>query len=464
MRTERRASRRPSRAWAIGGLRGWAVLTVLLSAVQPTMAQPVTAPAALALTLADLERIALERNPTVPQAQAGLRALEHRQRQAGLYPNPLVGYEADDLNTREPGRFKNFFWFQVPIVLGGKLEKSRELAATEARLGDVNLETQRLRVITEVRMLYWEALGAARVVELKRELARITREAVEVSEELFNVGQADRPDVLEVEIQAERADLDLARAESRERRVLAMLASAVGERSLGPARLLGDLEADVPELDREAVAARVLRDSPEVKRAHLAVERARAALERVRAERVPNLFVRSKLGYNSESYAPGKDVGFEAGVEIGLPLPLFDRQQGNVAVAEADLEHARREVERLDLGLRSQLGAALKSYDDARREAARYRAEIVPRAERSVELYQASFRQMGAAYPQVLIAQRTLSQLRVEYVQSLVELRRSAAFLEGMLLAGGLEAPSHTAVQLPPPTGHLPTASGRPAD
>jgi outer membrane protein TolC len=79
-------------------------------------AQTPAASATAPLRLPDLERMALERNPTLPQARASVRAAEGRQSQAGIYPNPLIGYELDDLNTREPGRNKNFFWFQVPIV------------------------------------------------------------------------------------------------------------------------------------------------------------------------------------------------------------------------------------------------------------------------------------------------------------------------------------------------------------
>lgn len=440
-----------------------AIAAGALLAAPPARAQ-VPSPPAAGLRLQDLERMALERNPTIPQARAHERAVRGRERQAGLYPNPLIGYEAEDLNQREPGRFKNFFWFQVPIVTAGKLRKSVDLAASENRLAAVNLETQRLRVVTTVRMLYYEALGAARLVALREELAGVTRAAVETTEELFNVGQADRPDVLEVEIQSQRADLELARARSHQERMWRVLAATVGEPALPLTPLAGDLEANPPSLAADAVVARVLRESPEVARARLNVERARAVVERVRAERIPNLFLRTKLGYNAESYAPGKDVGFEAGVEIGIPLPLFDRQEGNLTAARADLDHAQNEMRRLELELRTQLATALKAYEDARRDVDRYRAEILPRARKSVELYEAGFKQMAAAYPQVLIARRNATQLRAEYIQALVDLWRGVALLEGMLLAGGLEAPFHTGVQAPPPTGHLPAASGRPAD
>jgi outer membrane protein, heavy metal efflux system len=439
----------------------WVALAALLAGPALVSAQSAW-PARL--TLEDLERMAADRNPTLAQSAAAVRAAEGRVTQVGTYPNPLIGYEAEDLNTRSPGRFKNFFWFQVPLVTAGKLGLSQELATAERALAGVTAEAQRLRVLTTVRLLYYEALGAERLSALREELQKLVDEAVMISEELYNVGQADRPDVLEVEIEAQRAALELARAASHRQRVWRTLAAAAGNPDLPLAGLAGDLEKDPPSLDPDAVMARVLTESPEVRRAQANVDRARAARERVRAERIPNLFVRSKLGYNAEQSASGKDVGFEAGVEIGVPLPLFDRQQGNLRSAEADLEHAQREVERLGLVLRTQLAAALKSYADARVEVERYRREIVPRAEQSVALYRRSFGRMAAAYPQVLIAQRSLYRVRAEYVQALVDLWRNATALDGLLLEGGLEAPFHSTVQMSPPTGHLTAPTGRPAD
>lgn len=400
-------------------------------------------------------------NPTINQALVAVRAAQGREVQAGLYPNPLVGYALDELTAREPGRNKNFFWFQVPIVTAGKLGRSRDLAATDRRLADTNAEMQGVRVLTTVRLLFYEALGAARLVELRREQLGLVREAASVSEDLFNVGQADRPDVLAVEIEVQRAEIELAKALTHQTRTWRVLAAVVGNPALPVTPLAGDLEANIPSLQVEEVTSRLLRESPEIRAAQVNVERARAALERVKAERIPNLFVRTRVGYNSQSFAPGKDVGFEAGVEIGVPLPLFDRQQGNLATAEADLEHARREVQRLELALRSQVASAIKSYEDSRAEAERYQREILPRAQQAYELYLKGFRQMAAAYPQVLIAQRTLFQARTEYVQAVVDLWRGAVVLEGMLLSGGLEAPFHRTMQLPSPTGHVPAAAGR---
>ena len=66
---------------------------------------------------------------------------------------------------------------------------------------------------------------------------------------------------------------------------------------------------------------------------------------------------------------------------------------------------------------------------------------MIPRAQKAYDLYLNSFRQMAAAYPQVLIAQRNLFHLQEDYVTALVKTWRNAIEIRGLLLSGGLETP-----------------------
>jgi cobalt-zinc-cadmium efflux system outer membrane protein len=410
-------------------------------AVAVATAQTTAAPAERFLALEELERLALEKNPTVTQAEAIVRSVLGRRHQADRYPNPVVGYSADDVTARQPGRSKHFLWAQQSFITAGKRRHVRAAITQEQVHAEAEQAMQRQRVLNAVRTLYWEALGATRLVEIRRDLAHVAREAVETSEELFNIGQADRSDVLEVQIEAERTDLELARAEHDLDRVWQELASMIGEPELPSTSLAGDLEADVPAIDEEATRRRILEESPELKIARARLEHARASLLRARADRIPNFFVRGSAGYNFDRYAPGKYVGPEFGLEIGVPLPIFERNEGNIASAEAQQRLAAAEVRRTELALRGRVAQALRSYRDALRTVDRYRATVLAQAQESHQLYLDRFREMAAAYPQVLITQRTLGQVRAEYVRALVEARQYAVLLDGLLLTGGLDAP-----------------------
>jgi outer membrane protein, heavy metal efflux system len=424
-------------------IASWVLLGARLIAVGQSGMQQ--APAVAPLQLPELEERAIRNNPTVPQAEAAVRAAEGRRRQARLWPNPIVGYEAEGLAFNPlvyPFRNGQYFFVEQQITLFGKLRRSGDVFIQERAQAEASATAQQLRVRNAVRMLYYEALGAQQLVELRRQLAALTREAVKISAELFNVGQADRPDVLAAEVEAQRAELDVMRAENEQRRVWLLLASVINDPSLKPTLLAGSLEDAAPQLNQDELLATVLRESPEVRQAQAGVARARAVLARARIEPRPDVFVRGGIGYSNEfaEFFGGK-TGWEGRVEAGVRVPLFNRNQGSVAAARAELQAAEREQQRIELTLRTRLAESFTDYLNALGVAARYRREILPRAQQAYDLYLIRFRQMAAAYPQVLIAQRTLFQARTEYVAALVELWQNVAQLRGLLLTGGLDAP-----------------------
>ena len=151
------------------------------------------------------------------------------------------------------------------------------------------------------------------------------------------------------------------------------------------------------------------------------------------------MLVRGGLRYNRELLERGgTPVGLEGFFEVGVEIPLFNRNQGGVAEAQANIELAEHEVERVRLSLRRRLATAHNDYQDAVDEVEQYRNHILPRARRAHELYLDSFRKMAAAYPQVLIAQRNLFQAREDYIEALVNLWQSVVQIRGQLLYSGV--------------------------
>lgn len=405
--------------------------------------------------LQELESMAAERNPTLAQAAASIRAAEGRRRQAGAFPNPIVGYFGEELSFRAAGETsENGVFVEQTIPLGGKLGKAKRVFARERDQAVIIAEAQRTRVLNSIRVLYFNALGAQRLVELRDDLSQLAREAVEITKELYNVGQADSPDQLEIEIEAERAEIEFLRARTDWEQSWRALAAMVGNPELRPARLAGGPEEEVAALDEAQLLGTLLSGSPEVRVAQAGVERARAVLARARAERIPDLFVRGGVGYNNEILdRDGRKTGAEGQVEVGVNVPIFNRNKGGIAAAEAELSIAERELERLQLSLRTRFASGFREYRNAQLTVERYRTQIVPRARRAYEMYLSNYRQMAAAYPQVLIAQRTLFQVEVEYARSLIELRQSAVGLRGFLLEGGLNPVGRPGESLEAPEG-----------
>jgi cobalt-zinc-cadmium efflux system outer membrane protein len=127
---------------------------------------------------------------------------------------------------------------------------------------------------------------------------------------------------------------------------------------------------------------------------------------------------------------------------VGIELPLWNRNQGNLQAAEAELDQAREEITRTQLSLRQQAEVLVQNYLSAKLEAERYRTALLPRARRAYELYLDKYQNMAQAYPQVIVSQRTLFELEVRYIDSLDRIWQNAIALENFALQGGLEKPA----------------------
>ena len=289
-----------------------------------------------------------------------------------------------------------------------------------------------------------EGLGLA--IDTKDPLAA---EAVGITRQLYNVGAADQPDVIEANIEARRTQLDLSAARNELHANRVQLAAFVGDRSVASRPLAGSIDDGIPELERDATIQALIERSPEMRAASVAVERARAVVTRARRENFPDLFVRGGVQYNRERLEVGTAaVGWQGLAEIGVSVPLFNRNQGLVGFARAEETRTEGERRRLELDLESRAAVAFEQYLTALHASEVYRGEIVPQAEEAYRLYLARYREMAAAYPQVLIAQRTLFDMSTEYLDSVEDAWRAALRLQGFLAGEGLEAPERVGDEL----------------
>ncbi|HZC21880.1 MAG TPA: TolC family protein [Candidatus Binatia bacterium] len=394
------------------------------------------------LTLGRLEQIALTNNPTLAQANAEIRSATARKRQSGLYPNPTVGYEGEQIRGGIQGGGEQGFFVSQDIVLGGKLGLNRNIFEQEKNQAVAGAEAQRLRVINNVRLLYHHALGAQQMVDLRHKLAKLAEDAVETSRQLGNIGQADQPDVLQAEVEGEQAELAVVAAEQNQIRCWRELAATVGKPEMSLTTLAGTLD-EMPENDPDQWMQAILKESPAVKIAQFGVLKAEASLARAKREPVPNLQLRGGLEQNFEPEpVTNRTIGLQGFAEVGLQIPLFNRNQGGVAAARAELERAQQEIHRIQLVLRERAAALFENYATSRSTVEKYRDHMIPRAQKAYELYSQNYRGMAASYPQVLIAQRTLFQLQADYIAALDNLWANAIALQGFLLTDGLEVPA----------------------
>jgi cobalt-zinc-cadmium efflux system outer membrane protein len=397
-----------------------------------------------AQNLTTLEQLALERNPTLIQAGAQVRISRGKAFQAGLHPNPEIGYAAEQIGVEgTAGEFQGMF-FEQQIITGGKLQLSRSKYIQEARQAELQVLAQRYRVLFGVRTAYYTALARQRRLQLRDRLYQNSQEVARTVEELVNTGQANRADLLQAQLELQKARANLQMAERRYQGAWEELAAIVGEPELTPIPLEDQLDFDgATTIDRETALVNLLTCSPQLRFAEAEVRRDRIAVARERAEPIPNVTLRAETGYNVEA----RDT--VAGIEIGLRVPLWDKNQGTIQQARAELTRAQAEVNRVELMLRRQFAATFADYESALLLANTYRNEALPKAEEVYQLYLESFQKRRAAWPQVLDTQREYLQLYEEYLDKVLEARRAEARINAFLLEDGLAQPP-----TPTPQGH----------
>ena len=395
------------------------------------------------IRLADLEQMALANNPTLKQAAAEVRAAAGRQLQSGLYPNPRVGYTGEEIRGGFARGGQQGFFVEQTFVTGGKLKLNRRILGQEVRISEIEAEEQRLRVMNGVRLAYYRVLAAQEMLETKKDLLHISGETLKTARRLRNIGQADDTEVLQAEVEEQQLEMAVMMRENTLRQAWRALAAVVGNPDLPLSTLEGNLEKDLPGLEEQQVLDALLQESPAVKIAQTSVTRAEEVLARARREPIPDIQVRAGLQRNG-ALLEGimRPVGLQGFAEVGVQLYIFNRNQGNVQAARAEIERAKEEQRRVNLLLRERATTVFQMYRNSRIMADRYRTQLLPRAQTTYEKTLQKYGLMTASYPQVLLTQRTLFQMQTDYIAALEGLWANAITLQGFLLTEGLEAPT----------------------
>lgn len=393
------------------------------------------------LSLDTLQAMAMRHNPTLSQARAGVRSAEGQVLQAGLYPNPSGGYSGNEIGN-EGTAGQQGYYLEQEFVTAGKLDLSRQVARQEQRRATFGWQTQQMRVTNAVRREFYAVLVAERREILVRQLVEVATKSLKITEARLKREEGTRIDVLQAKIELETARQSLIGAENSRNAAWKRLEAVVG-RPLHEETLLGDPTSDVPELEWDHVWERIRTTSPLLGAARAAVRKAQASVARARVEPIPNVVAQGIHNYDSNTEY------HIAGAQIGIAIPVFNRNQGNIRSAEADVIRACREAERLERALQRNLANAFRDYATALGQAEKYRDSILPAAKETLDASQTLLDAGEVSYLQLQIAQRTYTQTNLQYTEVLGQLWDGVVALEGMLLIDGLASPDNLDVDAP---------------
>lgn len=419
-----------------------AVLTVACLGARPARADgaPAAAPA-ITLSLADAVAQARTRGFDVLLASAGVHSAEAEVRVAGQPPNPALtvgpSRRVDCFSGSCPSPWGVFATLSDQGLIEGGITGKRRLRADvarraleAARYGRTNAERV---LVAQTKVQYVQTAAAQARLGLARDVAASLEKSVEVNRvrypRVIDEGQLAR-----VEQEAMRAEQEVDRALREVRQEQIDLVTLLGV--AGPiAEVVVDrrvLEFRVPEplssLDKSALLRLALESRADRKQAVAQVAQSEASIALAERSRFPDvalLVQYQQLGTGDTAPQPPT-----LSVGVGLPLPLFYQQQGEISRAEADRQAALVTRRRLEAAVAADLESAVNTFTTARRIVERYESALLERAKRALDITQVQFTAGSATLTDLLDAQRSWVQVNSGYYAELVNYWTAVFLLE----------------------------------
>ncbi len=387
------------------------------------------------MQLAYFEALALASNPSLQRALYLVSAARGNALQVGLQPNPMIGYEGQQLGSRGLAEQHGVTLAQE-IVRSSKRILNRSIACRDVNAAQFAHDVQRLRVLTDVRILFFRALRAQRQIEVTAQLLDISRKALQSAEALFKAQEVGKADVLQAQLEVEAATIQHENAENRRRSSWSELCAVCGAPGLNPTPLDGDLFAAAAPSPFDETLARLQSLSPEISVAATQIDRARLNLQRQLVEIQPNLSVQGLINWRDNGIGGASD----GGLAVSVPVPLWNRNQGAIHQARYELAAAEQALAQLQLALQQRLAPVYERFTNAHGQVERIRDRILPAAAQTLDLTTKTYQAGEINFVALLTVQRTYNQHQLAYLDALESLRIAEAEIDGLLLANALQS------------------------
>lgn len=379
--------------------------------------------AATPLTLQKAVALALEANLDLTVAQREIEAVEGQVIQGRVRPNPELAYSLEDQRT--PTRTQSV-QINLPIELGGK--RAARIAAAE-RGRDVAVEElnmRRVEIRAAVVAAFFETLAAQERAALAQASVDLAKRATDAVAKRVAAGKVSPVEETKARVAEAGVRVELAQAQSEQRNARARLASLLGANPPRFTLVSGNVEElpAVPSLDDIQQRLSV---SPTLRRAQLEVERRRSLVDLERSKRVPD--VTFSLGVKRSNELQRDQLQFG----VSVPLPLFDRNQGNLLEALKREDKARDELQALNVRVGTEVMQARERLDAIRREVEVLQRDVLPGAKSAYDAATIGFENGKFNFLEVLDAQRTYFAAKSRYLKALAEAHRAAADIDRVL-------------------------------
>jgi len=382
------------------------------------------------LSLGQVLALTLAYNPELKVFALETRAAQARELQAGLWPNPEIDVEFE--NVGGTGELSGFDAAETTIQLsqlvelGDKSQKRKKVSSFEKELAGLDYQNKTLEVFSEAARAFIGVLEAQEKLRLSDELLKLSEASFETVEKRVNAGK-DSP------VEKNRASVTLANikiSHQKTQRNLKyarkQLAFFWGQDKPLFKQAVGNLYR-VEQLPTLENLTNQLRLNPKYTRWEAEIKKSQAVLDLEKSKAIGDITVGAGLRRFNET----DDNAFVFGVSI--PLPVSDKNQGAKQEAFYNLAKSRAEQKAAWLKLQNELNRTYQEFANAYSQAASLKNEILPGASEMFSAATTAYREGKVDYLNVLDAQRTFFTTKNEYINALAEYHTYKTELERLV-------------------------------
>lgn len=380
-------------------------------------------------SLPELEEMVSKTHPALKIAGAEIKKSEAELGIARQYPNPEVEGSVSSQKGLESGTYATGYTFTLSqtIEWPGRRGKKQEAARFGIDSAQQKLTQEQVNVRARCRELYYQVLADEHLVKIAAENLESAKTLLDIAEQRVRLGESRpielvkaRVEFFSLERERDKANTTLA----GDRQVLRQFLGAAvpGDFALSGEGEVMEPVAPLKRWQEVAFAAHPLLAAQEAQ-----VRQAESTLGAERQAWVPDVTVKA---FHTQ------DVDLRAtGGGLSVPLPLWNRKEGEVARAAAAQSQAKSELRLLKQDLETKLAAQYSLYETARRQVQSFQTAILPEAAESLRVAQFSYEHGETSMLELLDSRRVYRATEQDYYQALLDYR--LARVELWKLTGG---------------------------
>jgi cobalt-zinc-cadmium efflux system outer membrane protein len=378
----------------------------------------------LIVTFDQAMALIFQSNPVLREARSRAAAGHGFLRQAGLYPNPEIGVEVDELARRSAGGpSQTTIALSQTIPLSGRRGAEQQQAEHELSAATADVSRVMLDLYREASSAFAALLGAQQNVDNARERLRLAQEIARVVGVKVNEGAVPKSEHLQARAAAALAEVDALTAESDRLSAQSALASLWTDNARHPLEAIGDLDM-AAELPPEDTLYSHLGQNPELVALRATVHAREAELGLARAVGRPEPTI--GIGYRRLHH----DADNALVASVSLPIPFFDRNQGNVQAQTAKIGEAQAALKSAELRLNGMARNVWTQFISRSSEITALEERVLPDIQQSLQEIDEAYRLGRQPYINVLDAQRTLAEIQLRLVEAKVGRAQATAKIE----------------------------------